>query len=803
MTTLLHDLRFALRMLFKHHGFSVAAVLALALGIGGNTAIFSVINSVLLRPLPYANPDEIVALEGVNRAQGINSSNISMPDFVSWSEGSQAFREIALFVTGSASFSRDGSEPERLPRAIVTDGFFKVMGLQPVLGRTFSAQDAQPGSEPVAVLSDALWKRNFGGDPNVVGRKVMLSARPTTIIGVMPPKFDFPERAQIWGPLPMDLNGENRDNRSCAAIARLKRDSSVEQAQAQLTAINARLAAQFRETNAGRDTHVLRLRDALVRDVRLPLIVLAGAVAFVLLIACANVANLLLARTAARKREMAIRAALGASRARVLRQLLTESVVLAVIGGAIGVMLGLWFTELLVWLSPPDTPRFDQITLDLRVLIFALLISTLTGLAFGLIPAWHATRENVSEALNARSATESIRSRARSLLLIGEVGFSLVLLVGAGLLIQSFIHLREVNPGFNPNHVLTASISLPRARYKDDQSRLEFFHQLREHLSRVPGVSSVATVLTLPLGGSDYDIGRAFVPEGKALAPENSANASYSLASPEYFATMQIPLIAGRVFNERDDAQSPKVVIVNQKLAKQCFGSPENAIGKRLTVWRDEKFAREIIGVVGNTKPARLDRRDEPQIYVPHSQDGGWGFLSVILRTKGQAHEFVSRLRGEVLALDKDQPIYNVQTLKEVVAKSSATSRVSTMLFSAFAGIALLLSALGIYSVIAYTVTLRTHEIGVRIALGAQPKDVLQLVIGQGVALALIGVLAGLAGAFALTRLMGNLLFGVRANDPLTFVGISLLLLFVSILACYFPARRAAAVNPMIALMGN
>ncbi|MDQ6809270.1 MAG: ABC transporter permease, partial [Verrucomicrobiota bacterium] len=455
MNNFIQDLRYTFRMLLKHRGFTAAAVLALGLGIGGNTAIFTVINSVLLRPLPYHAPEQIVTFTGVNPSAGITESNISILDFISWSEKSDAFSAMTLLVTGSSTLAGTTGEPERLPRASVTSSFFSVIGVQPVLGRAFSAEDDRVGSEPVAILSDTIWQRSFGGDPNVIGRKITLNARSVTIVGVMPKGFDFPERAQLWSAMPIDTKDENRDNRSYSAIARLKPGVSVAQAQAQISAINAQLATAFRDTNTGWDARVMRLHDRLVRQVRPSLIALAGAVAFVLLIACANVANLLLARTAARRREIAIRAALGASRFRVVRQLLTESVVLALIGGAVGILLSVWFTDLLIWMTPSGGPRFDQITIDRRVLGFALLVSAATGLLFGVAPALHASREDVSGALNAgtRGSNESVRSRVRSFLLIAEVALSLMLLVGAGLLIESFQRLREVKPGFKAEHV--------------------------------------------------------------------------------------------------------------------------------------------------------------------------------------------------------------------------------------------------------------------------------------------------------------------------------------------------------------
>jgi putative ABC transport system permease protein len=796
------DIRFAFRTLIKRPGFTLVAVLALALGIGASTGIFSVINAVLLRPLSYPAPDQIVYFEGVNQSRGLDDTNISALDFLSWKEQSNAFIHMALFVTGSANLADVGGEPERLSRAIVTSSFFSVIRVQPFLGRAFTSEEDQPGREPVAILGHALWKRSFGGDPNVIGRQITLNARRVTIVGVMPAGFDFPERAEIWSALPIETKDDTRDNRSYSAIGRLKRDVSLKAAQAQISAINAQLAAAYRDTNIGWDTHLARLHDRLVREVRPSLIALAGAVGFVLLIACANVANLLLARTAARRREMAIRAALGASRSRVIRQLLTESVLLSLVGGSVGVLFGVWFTHLLVRFSPAGAPRFEEIGLDGRVLAFALAVSCCTGLLFGLAPAFHAVRGNVSAALDAgtRGAGESIRSRMRSFLLIAEVSLSLMLLVGAGLLIQSFLRLREVKLGFNPNGVLTASISLPYARYPEDQQRVRFFHELTRRLRLLPGVTSAATVLTLPLNGSDYSIGRAFVPEGRPLGVENSGIADYSLASEDYFRTMEIPLLAGRAFTDRDTANSPMVVIINQTLARQCFGSTEDAIGKRLTIWRDEKFPREIVGVVGETQPSRLDEEAGAQMYVPHAQDPSWGFMSVVIRTAGDTATLVPALRREVLAMDKDEPIFNVQTMQEIVAKSALSRRTSMVLFTGFAVVALLLAAFGIYGVMAYSVSLRTHEIGVRMALGAQRSDVLRLVIGQGMEQVCIGVLLGIVGVLGLTRVMGSLLFAVRPNDPLTLLTISLVVLGVSLLACYVPARRAAKVNPTLAL---
>jgi len=802
MNSLLQDLRYGLRMLLKNKGFSVVAIIALGLGIGANTAIFSLVNGVLLRPLPYPEAERIVYFEGQNPSAGITDSNISIPDFQDWTTQSQAFSHTAFFWTGGAALAEQGGEPERVPRVGVTTRFFDLLGVQPMLGRSFLAKEDRPGPATVAILSEGLWKRRFGADRNIIGKTITISARPVTVVGVMPGGFAFPENSQIWTPAGITPAEEPRDNRSYSALGRLKPGVKLEQAQSQISAINAQLAQAFPDTNKGWDAQLARLHERLVRSVRPSLLLLLGAVGCVLLIACANVANLLLARAAARQKEMAIRTALGASRGRVLRQMLTESILLSTIGGAVGLLLSFWLIELLISISPPDSPRFNEATLDYRVLAFTIALSAFTGLIFGLAPALHASKLDVSGALKegGRSGEGYRRTSARSLLLIGEVALSLILLVGAGLLIQSFRRLQEVRPGFNPERVLIASLSLPGAKYKDDQQRIDFYRTLTERLKALPAVQAAAAGVNLPLGASDYSIGRSFIPEGRALTTDESANASYSTITPAYFEALQIPLLAGRAFNERDNNTAPKAVIVNRTVALKHFGSETAAIGKRLTIWRDEKFPREIVGVVGETKPGALEEESGAQIYTPHAQDGSWGFMTLAIRAAGDPAAMTTTLRREVLGLDKDLPIFNVKTMEDVVAASIGSRRVSMLLFSVFAGAALVLAAVGIYGVMAYTVAQRTQEIGIRMALGAQAGDVLRMVVRQGMTLALIGIGVGLAGALGLTRVIASLLFGVNATDPFTFVAIALLLGAVAFLASYLPARRAAKLSPMIAL---
>jgi putative ABC transport system permease protein len=798
----MNDLRFAFRQLRKSPGFTFVAVLTLGLGIGANTAIFSLVNSVLLRPLPYLGADRIVYFEGKNPSQGITDSNISVLDFQDWTMQSEAFSHSALFWTGGAALAEQGREPERVPRASVTIHFFDLLGVQPMLGRSFLEEEERPGSPTAGVVSEGLWKRRFGSDRSIVGKTITINTQPVTVVGVMPAGFEFPEKTQIWTPADINSAEEPRDNRSYSALGRLKPGVELEQAQSQISAINAQLAQAFPDTNKGWDAHLARLHERLVRSVRPSLLLLLGAVGCVLLIACANVANLLLARAAARQKEVAIRTALGASRGRVVRQMLTESVLLSVIGGAVGLLLSYWLVELLISISPPNSPRFNEANLDYRVLAFTLAISAFTGLIFGLAPALQASKLDVSGSLKegGRSGESYRRTSARSLLLIGEVAMSLILLVAAGLLIKSFMRLQEVKPGFNPERILIASLSLPLTKYKEDQQRIDFYRALIERLRTLPGVQAAGAGVNLPLDASGYGIGRAFIPEGKPLTADEAADASWSTITPAYFEALQIPLLAGRTFSERDNASAPKVVIVNRKVAIKHFGSEAAAIGKRLTIWRDEKFPREIVGVVGETKPGTLEEEGGAQIYTPHSQDGSWGFMTLIIRTAADPAAITSTLRREVLGLDKDLPIFNVKTMEDVVASSIGSRRASMLLLSVFAGAALLLAAVGIYGVMAYSVTQRRQEIGIRMALGAQAGAVLRMVVRQGMALALIGISLGLAGALGLTRVIANLLFGVNATDPITFIAIPLLLAFVALLACWIPALRASRVDPMITL---
>jgi putative ABC transport system permease protein len=800
METLLKDIRFGIRSLLKRPGFTTVAVITLALGIGANSAIFSVVNAVLLRPLSYPESERIVIFDGINAAQGITQSNMSVPDFADWQSQNHVFEQMAGFVTGGSVLT-NGDETERVRGSGVTADFFPLMRTNAVMGRALQADDAQKGRDNVIVLSYGLWQRRFGGDQNVVGNQVIVSGESVTIVGVMPPGFDYPAQTELWVPFPLDPAAERRDNRYLNVITRLKPGVTLAAAQAQMNTINQRLAQSYVETNSNWTVQLTILRERLVGALRSSLLLLLGAVVFVLLIACANVANLLLARATVRQKELAVRSALGASRFRIIRQLLTESILLSAVGGGIGLLLSVWLTKLLIAISPPNSPRFDEIRPDARVFAFTLGLTVLTGLLFGLAPALQASRVDLNERLKegGRSgASGAGHNRIRSLMMVSEIALSFMLLVGAGLLIKSFMQLRDVSPGFNPSNVLSVRVSLPSAKYPKGEPRVQMLRQTLEHLKSLPGVESASAVLSLPLGGDTFNVGRSLIREGRPFTPEESSNAMYSVATPDYFRTLQIPLISGRLFTDQDAEQAPKIVIVNESMARQLWPG-ESPVGKRITIWRDEKFPREIVGVVGDTKPS-LDADAGSQMYVPYAQDANWTGMSLVIRTNGEPTSLAGAVRNEIHALDKAIPVFNVKTMNDVLSISVGPRRTPMLLLGAFAAVALLLAMIGIYGVTAYHVTQRTQEIGIRMALGAQMRDVVKLVLKGGMTLALIGIGVGLAGAFALTRLMSSLLFGVKPTDVATFVVVSLCLVVTALIACYLPARKATKVDPLVAL---
>jgi putative ABC transport system permease protein len=799
MDSLIKDLLYGIRGLLKQPAFTFVAVGTLALAIGGNTAMFSVVNAVLLRPLQYPESDRIVAFEGINPQQGITRSNMSIPDFADWQAQNHVFAQIAGFDSGGVILN-NGDEAERVRAAWVTENFFTLFQVPALYGRALQPADVRVGGEPLVVIGYGLWQRRYGGDTGIVGKSVMLSGKGATILGVMPPGFDYPDQTEAWVPFPIEPSKEARENRFLNVVGRLKPGASVSQAQFELDTINQRLAQSYHETNFGWSARVRTLQEDLVRNVRLSLLVLLCAVAFVLLIACANIANLLLARATSRQKEIALRSALGASRFRIVRQLLTESLLISVIGGMVGLLTSVWLTRLLIAISPANTPRVNEIRPDLRVLIFTFGLMIVTGLALGLVPALQASRLDYAEGLkeSARGSTGGRSNRVRGALMITEIALSFVLLVGAGLLIKSFMRLREVNSGFNADNVLVFRLAGPPGKLKEDVQRNQFFRQAIGQIRSTPGVQSVGMVLSLPLGGDSFNVGRGVIPEGRPAVPEENIDAAYLPASPEYFRTLQIPLIAGRIFDERDTDTAPKVLVINEPMARRLWPG-QNPIGRHVSIWHDEKFSREIIGVVGETKGS-LNDDPAAQMYVPYAQDSTWGGMSFVVRTEGNPAAAFSGIRNEIRLLDKGAAVFNVRPMNEVVATSLAPRRAPMLLLSAFAATALLLALMGIYGVTAYYVTQRTQEIGIRIALGAQIRDVLSLVLKSGMTLTAIGVAVGLAGAFAVTRWMKTLLFAVTPTDWLTLAAVSVCVLITTLLACYLPARRATKVDPLVAL---
>jgi len=793
------DIRYAVRTLLKRPGFLLVALSTLALGIGATTAMFTVVNSVLLRPLDFSEPERIVLMEGVNPRLGTTPSNMSAPDVIDWQQQTQSFEQIAGFITWGA-FLATGDETERVRAAGVSPEFFPLFRTPPLSGRTIQSGDFQEESGPVTVISYALWQRRFGGAPDVINRKVTLSGVSNTIVGIMPAGFNYPADTELWMAYPLDAS-EARDNRYLNVVSRLKPGVSIAQAQTEMDTITQRLAQSYAETNTSWGVRLTELRERLVGEFRTSLLMLFGAVAFVLLIACANVANLLLARAAYRQKEIALRTALGASRLRIVRQLLTESVLLSVVSGAVGLALSVWLIKLLVAISPPDSPRFDEISINWQVFVFAFGLTILAGLLFGLVPALQTSRGNLNETLKESGRTGApggTRNRVGSFLIVSEVALSFVLLAGAGLLIKSFIQLRKIDPGFNSENVLAVRLTLPPGKYKQGEPRAQIYKQLVEQVKTVPGVQSAGAVLSLPLGGDTFNLGRGVLLEGRPAKAEEASSAAHLPVTPDYFSTLQIPLKQGRVFTDHDNAQSPKVVIVNETMARQLWPG-ESPVGRRFSIWRDEEFSREVVGVVGDTKPS-LDEEPKPQMYVPYAQDANWGSLSLVARTSGAPSALAGSVREAIRSVDKGIATYNLKTMNDVVSTSAAPRRIPMLLLSSFAGVAMLLAMLGIYGITSYYVNQRTHEIGVRMALGAQIADVLKLVLTRAMVLAVIGVVVGFAGAIAMTRYLSTLLYGVKPIDVMTFALVALGLVLVALVASLIPARRAAKVDPLVAL---
>ena len=822
----MNDLRFAVRQLLKNPGFTAIAVLTLALGIGANTAIFSIVSSVLLRPLPFKDPDRLVTVWERSVKKGYEMNHAGVATFLDWKTQNKVFESMAAFGIDAGLNLTGDHEPERITAVPVSANLFEVLGVKPTLGRSFRVQEETPGNDQVVILGHGLWQRRFGSDPNMVGKTVLLDGRSYLVVGIMPPGFVFPGKtgvlygfffskpADVWVPLalPAELLN-NRNNHLLEVVARLKADANLAQASAEMDGLMGRMAQANPGELMGDHASVIPLHELSVGTVRSGLLVLLGAVAFVLLIACANVANLLLARAADRQKEIAIRVALGASRFQIIRQLLTESVLLALIGGALGTLFAMWTTDLFVnrvgETIALTTPGWSDIRVDRGVLGFTLLISVATGVMFGLMPALQSTKTDLSDSLKegGRGSTEGFRrSRLRSSLVVTQIALAMMLLTGAALMLQSFLRLQGVNPGFDVERVITMQLSLPESRYTNQQQRAALFQQLTERLRALPSVEFAAATSQLPLS-SDVGNTTIEVVGRPPLPPGQWDTTDFISVTPEYLGAMQIALLAGRFIGEHDTADSPPVCVINQTMAKRHFGN-ENPMGQKLRLGVNE-FTPEIVGVVRDVRQRSLDTENlSPQIrrllgsqvYVPFAQIALWPRMTVVVRTTSAPVALANALRAEVRALDKDLPVSRLRTMETIRGDSIAQPRFRALLIVLFGAVALALATIGIYGVMAHSVARRTHEIGVRMALGAQTTDVLKLVLRQGVRLSVTGLLLGLGGAFALTRLVSGLLYGVSATDPLTFASVPVLLLAVALLACWIPARRASKVDPMVAL---
>jgi putative ABC transport system permease protein len=802
MTTLWQHLRYAARVLLKTPSFSVVAVLALALGIGVNSAIFSVVNALLIRPLPYADSERLVK---INNFEGRSNSDsaVSPPGFVDYRDQSHSFESVSATYLGNTAlnFSEDG-EPERLSGGRVSANFFTTLAVQPMLGRVFVAEEDQPGKNRVVVLSHSLWNRRFGADRDLVGKDITLNGQSFTVIGVMPANFQW-KSDDLWRPLalaPESFAPDQRGSEYLSVIARLKREATIEQAQAEMDTIanNIRLNnPSFYGGDPGWGVRVTSLHDEVVGGIKPTLLILLGAVGLVLLIACANVANLLLARAAARQKEIAIRTALGASRFQLIRQLLTESMLLSLVSGGLGLMLAVWGVDVLVAAGGNSIPRAQEIGIDARVLGFTFMVSLLTALLFGVVPAIQASKADLQLALKegGRGSTAN-RQRLRAVLVVADVALSLVLLIGAGLLIKSFGRLQDVSPGFQPQGLLTMQVSLPAFKYREANQIRAFYEATIEGIKSIPGVQAAGAVSDLPLSGSVHS--GSFNIEGSPATPGDELHADIRSATPEYFQTMQIPLLKGRFFTDQDTREGRPVAIIDETLAQHYFPN-EDPLGKRVEFQQGKPIWREIVGVVGRVKHKALDVEFKDNLYSPHAQVS-YSTMFLVVRTVNDPMSLVSAVRGSIKAVDKDQPVHKVTAMEQLLADSLGQRRLSVMLFGLFAAVAMVLAAVGLYGVISYSVTQRTNEIGIRMALGAERSDIFKMVIGQGLALTLAGVGLGLAGAFALTRVMSSLLFNVTPTDPVTFALVPLLLAGAALVACFVPARRATRVDPMVAL---
>jgi putative ABC transport system permease protein len=792
----LRDLRFGIRQLIKSPGFSLVAIVTLALGIGASSAIFSVVNGVLLRPLPYPEPDALVRVHEYLQQYGRFS--VAPANFLDWRSQNTVFESMAAYGNTSGTFAwEDG--PERVPGAVVSWDLFALLRVAPVVGGSFSADQDRPGADNVIVLSHGLWQRRFSGDPNVVGRAVTVNGQPLTVLGVMPPDFYYPTRvAEFWRPIAINPADASRGGHFLGVIARIKTGTSVEQAGTEMTMIAERLAVQYPATNANESAEVVPLLEQVVGTIRPALLTLLGAVGILVLIACANVANLLLVRASVREKEVAIRAALGAGRQRIVIQMLSESLVLALIGGALGLGLAYLAIPAIQSLSAGSIPRVAEVTIDGTVLLFALGASVLTGVIFGLVPALQMSRTGAGAALKegGRSGVGTGGQWVRSGLLVVEVALSLMLLVGAALLLRSFTKLTNVDPGFTSDGVLAFQVSLPEPAYPEATNQLAFFDTLLERLAAAPAVQQVGAVQTLPMRGG-YVL--SFSVDGRPPAlPGEDPSANHRVVTPDYFTTLNIPVRRGRTFTRQDSPTSPMVAVVDEAFVRRHFAD-QDPIGQRLDIGNGTDGSYEIVGVVGSVNHSGLDADAAPTMYVPLTQDA-FSTMWVVTRTSGDPNTLIGTVRQVLGGIDRTLPAYAMTPLATVLDESVAQRRFLMLLIALFGVVALFLAAVGLYGVVAYTVSLRTKEIGLRMAIGAQPGDVLRLIVGGGMKLAVLGVVVGIIGAVAASTLVESMLFEVESSDPMSYAATAMVLLLIAGVACYIPARRAMRVDPMVTL---
>jgi len=799
-----NDLRYAIRLQRKNPGFTIVAVIALALGIGANTAIFSVVNTVLLRPLPYKDPERLVMVWEEATKAGYPQDTPAAANFVDWRDQNQSFEGMAAITDDSFNLTGSG-DPERLEGQRVSTNLFPLLGVEPQIGRVFTAAEDQPGNERVVLLSYGLWQRRFGGDAGIVGKSLQLSGAGYTVVGVMPARFQFPTADdEVWVPIAFTQeDAANRDRHYLRVVGRLKPGVTLAQAQADMSTIATRLQQQYPQSNTDLGAVITPLHEHLVGDIKPALLILLGAVGLVLLIACANVANLLLARAAVRQKEIAVRVALGARRSRLIRQFLTESVSLSLLGGLVGLVIAYVGLIVLKAFIPENISQARAISIDYKVLGFTLLVSLATGLIFGLAPALQSIRFNQAETLKEGgrdAATGGSGKRLRSLLVMAEVAISLVLLIGAGLLINSFLRLRNVDPGFRAENLLTMKIVLPDLKYERKIQRSAFYTDLVQRVQSLPGVRSAAVTTNLPLYLQGNSISISI--EGRPEPPPGQEPIIVTrIISPGYFDTMTIPLLKGRPLTDQDTDDSPNVVVIGESMARRYWPG-EEAVGKRIAVGRvkSQEDWLQIVGVVKDVRQFELTADPKPQMYLTHRQYGFFDAQDLVVKTDVDPASMAGAVRKAVWEIDKDQPVSDIRPMETILADSIARQRFSMLLLAIFASVALVLAAVGIYGVMSYSVAQRTHEIGIRMALGAQTSAVLKLAVGYGLKLVAAGIGIGLVAAFALTRVMSTLLFGVTATDPTTFTLISLLLVAVAAIASYIPARRATRVNPIIAL---